>query len=202
MKRLAIAVPLLAAGLASAQHADLTITHDDPDGIVLPGQTVNFELRISWTSAFQILRVSGDIAAADNLGLASGLAGPTPGELFAPWSSSLGTPAGGSIDNINLEFIPLFFVAGLPPCVSYAPSANLGPFLSWQWTAPATPATIDIDFIPELGTTGVWALMSPVTPFANPMPTTYHGTSLTVIPAPAALAALAVGAVLAPRRRS
>lgn len=185
------------------QHADFTVAHDDPDGIVLPGQTVSFELRMTWTGAFQILRLSGDVSASGDLGVASGLIGPTPGGLFAPWSSSLGTPAGGSVDDVNLVFTPAFFIPQPPPCVSLWPSGDLGPFLSWQWTASATPTptTVNFNFLPDPGTTGVWASLDP-TPVPVPLSTTFHGTSLAVVPAPTALAALVGGVFLAPRRRT
>lgn len=71
--------------------------------------------------------------------------------------------------------------------------------LRFDWTPPTTPGVVEFNFIPDPSMPAPNFLGPSF--LASPLPTTFVGTSLTVIPAPGAGVALAAGAVWASRRR-
>lgn len=188
---------------ARAQQAELFISHDDPDGMVEPGQVVRMEIRLNWSGVFQVAALRGDVTASPGLGEVSGQAGPSPGSYFTPWSSSLGAPVDGGLRAIALEFIWIGFTGGLVlPCVSGCNAVWCGTWVSWDWTAPVVeqPTQVAFGFTARAGETGLAGYVAS-TPLTTPMGVEVVGTALTVTPAPGSAACLLSGVGLRSLRR-
>jgi len=188
------------------QSAVVRLDHDDPDGIVMPGETVGLTLSTSWQSAppiyaLSLHRIEGDILASPNAGTATNhlvppVLGNYPGSSLNP-----GTPSNGSIVGIALDQGGLtWYGFGQFPPFPWGNSTGIT-LLTFDWTAPSTPGEIQFGWVASSSLPLPEMAWLPA-PILRPIPTTYLGASLTVIPAPSIAAALlAAGLVLCPRRR-
>lgn len=174
-----------AAALAAptlAQSATVTVSHDDPDGIVTPGQVVTIRLAMSAPGApGTVAGLAGDLAPTPNVGLAAPAISPLP----AGPTVNLGSPAGGAIAGLDIR----------GPLVAE--------FASYQWTAPANHlGPVVFALTPAPGHPSVRIYPSPLTPAFVQVSTAYIPATLTVVPAPSSL--LLAGSTLAiiHRRRS
>lgn len=195
MRRHPCAIIALAAfaGHAHAQSVTITASHDDPDGIVAPGQGVTISFNIFHTGFHSVGDWSGDAAIAP-------AGGTVTNPVYAVGSPfvTTGTPGPGGITGIAFQ--------GLPP--AFAGGGGFNPpwlyedfeFLRCTWTAPSEPGVYNFDWTPAPQFPVVQGYQTTVSVALTPYPTTYLGATLTVIPAPAA-APLLLAAALAPRRR-
>lgn len=186
-------VPLIAmammgaASVAKAQSAQIVLAHDDPDGIVTPGQIVHIRATLSWSGPTEAFRIVGDAVASPDVGLSSA----ATGVIGASPSLHYGLPVLGSIRGVDLVntlwsfgFSPWHFGGGMH-------------FLEYDWTASIDPGIVEFNWTPHPQFPTPLFFTSTFTTI--PLPTTYVGTSVTVIPGPgtpavlAALATLAVG---------
>lgn len=196
--RLGLAVVALGFIAASAwgQSARVTVSHDDPDGIVFPGQTVTITLKIAHEGFFMVADWRGDAVASPDLGTAQNPifgVGPSPGVTY-------GLPDHGSVRGSVFHAFSPFFTP--PP---YTPwSTPEFEFLHYLWIAPVTPGQVAFNWMPAPGFPSVQGYLSPISVDPTSYPTTYLGTSLTVIPNPSAALALGVtffGSAAVRRRR-
>ncbi|MCA9288434.1 MAG: hypothetical protein KDA05_07610 [Phycisphaerales bacterium] len=184
------------AGVAWAQSAHIVVTHDDPDGLVDPGQIVRINLRVSWTFlplGWRLSSVEGDAAASPDLGVAS-----NPGTALNfgnPTAHvSLGVPVLGSIRGFR------FGQASGPVLVPGSSNAEGLDFLWYDWEAPVAPGAYAFNFDYDPQTQGVWLLREPNTYMKAALTT--EAAFLTVVPAPGALAVFGAGAACWRRRRA
>lgn len=184
----------LSLGLLSsaclAQSAVMTVSHNDLDGIILPGQTIHVTLRISWLPAgTQLAGFVGELRTEP-----VGLGGQgTIANRSSTWSQPsalihLGSTSGDDIVGIDVASIPAFFTPMvLPP---WGTHTGFNAF-EHDWTAPATPGLYAMSFVPAPLRPNVLIYPSSISPNFAEAATTYVGTSITVTPAPATLALLA-----------
>lgn len=193
---LPIVTSLAAASLAAAQTATLTVSHNDPDGIVTPGETVQITATLAWTGNSGLGYVSGDVRATGDLGSASNPSFPygvPPLAIVLP-----GTPFEGSLLDVYIESGDTNPFFGLSPTHPWGLRAGLI-LTRFDWTAPSNLGVVDFAWIPDPA--DPLPIMSPVGGFSGvPYPTTYLGTSLTVIPTPAS-ALVFLGTLAIARRR-
>lgn len=173
-----------------AQSATLALTHDHPTGIVSPAETITLTLTLSWTGAWQAARVAGDAVSTPDIGTAFGN-GSTGSVSIGPLVT-FGTPVAGSVRGVDMGSGPNFF--GILSPWEVSPLS----MMRYSWTAPATPGLVEFDFTPHPDVPDALFYIQPLSTIRSPLPTTYLGTSITVIPAPAsvitsALAGLAMG---------
>ncbi|MCA9288301.1 MAG: hypothetical protein KDA05_06945 [Phycisphaerales bacterium] len=182
---------MLMASAAWSQTVTITASHDDPDGIVAPGQTVHITHTLSMT-AYMVSDWRGDAAVTPNLGAASNISSYF---VPSPWASFTG-PSGGSVVGFAASHpVPLFVPVVIPPW--NAPQSIL---MEYDWTAPSEPGVYEFRWTPHPSSPLVSGYLSSTTGVLTPYPTTYLGATLTVIPAPAA-APLLLAAALVPNRR-
>ena len=194
---------LAVAGLALpcfAQTATVRVSHDQMAATVMPGETIRLTANIAWEGAVQWAGLKGDFRATNDLGVAASIGSP-PG-LQPGMLAHLGTPVGGSIVDFDVASVPAYFTGGIVPPLPWSAGAMGADFLWYDWTAPSVtqPTVIQFDFIADPIAPNVRLYATAVSPAFIEAPTTYIGTSILVIPAPAGLPILALAA-LAPRRR-
>lgn len=63
--------PSVVAVPALAQSAILTVSHNDPDGLVAPGQTVLIAASLAWVANGQVCRIAGSLMATPDRGTAA-----------------------------------------------------------------------------------------------------------------------------------
>lgn len=190
---------------AKAQTALVAVSHDDLDGLVLPGETVRVRVLHSRSGDSILAGIGGSLLASGNLGIATNLftqlipSPPDPG-----YSNSLGSPVGGSVTGILHEFhAHPIFTFWIHPGYLALTGVEV---LSFDWTAPLVgqPTTVNFDWEPSAQYPNVRAIVPPYGGFHWAfLPTTYTGASLTVLPTPASMGIAACAALLtASRRRS
>lgn len=183
-------------GVAAGQSAHIVVTHDDPNGLVEPGQMVRINLQVSWEFlplGWLLARVEGDAAVAPDLGIASNPA--TALNFGTPVVNvTLGTPVAGSIRGFRFaQWFGPFLVPG-------SHNAEGLDFLWYDWEAPSTPGEYAFNFDYDPQTQGVWLLNGPSAPVKAALTT--QGATLTVVPAPGALVVLGAGVACRRRRRA
>ena len=200
MWRLSIAAlaTLGSASDAFAQAATLLVTHDVPGGMVQPGQTVGVTATLTWSEPMLFWRIEGDLAASPNSGMAANNAF---GHAVTPGANTIldpGVPSGGSVLGVEVQsgVVPLF---GPPYSAPWWPGGAGLRVLEFEWTAPLDPGPVEFNWV-EQGGSGPTFFIG-LNPNAQTVPSTYVGTTLTVVPAPAAWMALACGTVAFQRRR-
>ena len=186
------------AGAARAQTAQVTMVHSDPNGIVMPGDTVTLRAVVSWQGAWQFAGLKGSAKATRSLGTSaavnSALGPASPIVVF-------GTPFHGNVIGHDIAVVPGYFTT-TPPLASLQ-SAGMD-YLRYDWTAPTVGVPIRVDFV---------FLAEPIAPNVRLYPhtfttafveaqTTYIGTSILVLPAPGVGCVVIAGfGLLAARRR-
>lgn len=200
-------VAVLAIGAASwpvaAQTARIDLTHDDSDGIMLPGEITRvsaFHSRDNQGGSWTYLdHVSGDLMVSPNSGGSSGYASPYVPSL-GTWTESPGSFVGASLIGYDVKFLAPFWAVGW---VAPQWGSLTMELLSFNWMAPTVtqPTQFSFDWhanplFPQIIVQSGLSL----TPF--PVPTTYTSTTILVLPTPAAWLAFApVGAWAVRRRR-
>lgn len=169
------------ASSAVAQTATIAVTHDDPDGVILPGETVRITMRISWTPAVQLAGFAGDLRA-DPVG--PGAPGTISNRFsrFLPSALTInGSVVADDILGIDIASTPGFFTPMVwPPWGSYT---GFDAF-AHDWTAPSSPGNYRFGFSPRDDRPNVRLYPSWSSPAWIEAPTTYLWASLTVIPGP------------------
>lgn len=181
---------------ARAQDATVTLSHDDPDGIVVPGQKVRIHASLAFPNGAIFWEIRGDVRASPNVGVASNNVfpgqPPNPGGILNP-----GVVSGGSVLGFHL------LSNELPGLGTPRPQWLTSPLsvLEYDWTAPAQPGDVAFNWVAP--STQSQALFLPFFGAINPVAfnTAYIGTTLTVVPAPTALGVIAVGGVAFGMRR-
>lgn len=193
-----LATPLLWTA-ALGQSALVAVSHSDPGGMILPGETIHVTVFMSWTPpGTQLAGLAGGIrtesAGVGSQGMISNRVSVFQSGIFA----NLGTIVGDDIVGIDLASVPAFFLAWLPHPWGWSGGFNA---FEHDWTAPATPGVYHISFVPSPlhPDVQIYPSVSSVNPVE--VPTTYIGTSITVIPAPGGLALLCVPAITCRRQR-
>lgn len=190
---LSIALPV---HCAIAQSATISVTHDDPNGVVDPGAQVTIAARMLHSGFLMVGRWRGDVlpspssGGANNVvwgvGLFNGFNGVMPGTV----------QGGGLADSLFLASSPFF--TPVPPQPWVSPDFE---FLRYTWTAPTTPGVYHFTWTPHPDFPLVEGYATAISIPLTPYPTTYLGTSLTVTPAAPALGTLVLAGVAAGRRR-
>lgn len=194
------ASPFIALCLAHPGALGVVVTvlvsHNDPDGIVNPGQVVHIDAVLSWTSsANQFAGARGGLIASPNVGAGSAIQSAyVPGALV-----NLGQINGGSLVGLDIAQTPAFFTGGfmVPPSGQY-----LGfELVSYDWTAPTSgfEGEVLFDFVAHPNKPNIEFFGSG--PLWVPPMTTWIGTSLTVVPTPPTIGAFGILALARHRRR-
>lgn len=197
----AILIGLL-AGSCAAQSAVLTVSHDDPHGLVSPGQTVRVMAVLTRTVAVELYEIKGSVRATPDAGTSATPVFPYQVQAWPERVVNPGTPGLGSVLDIHIRqgassMVPF---AGLS-----APPWNLGWFpagltiTQFDWTAPTTPGIVTFDWRADPAVPDA-TLIYTSQPHFRATSTTYVGTSLIVIPAPGGVALLAALGWLGVRR--
>lgn len=182
-----------------AQTATVTVAHDDPDGLVVPGQLVHLDVTVRCTDFLLFLRLDGGVFATPDVGIASnnmfGHSSPatTISTIIDP-----GFAVGGSVRDVRMQsgFTTIFGIPPAPPWINAGTTGLV--LLRFDWTAPQALGSVQFDW------SSAATALNPVFYVGStsvPLPTTYVGTSLNVVPAPAASGLLAVGLGLTTARR-
>ncbi|MCA9287035.1 MAG: hypothetical protein KDA05_00535 [Phycisphaerales bacterium] len=193
---------LVVAGLALpcfAQSATVRVSHDQMGGTVMPGETIRITANIAWEGAAQWAGLKGEFLAVGDAGAASNVGSP----IHPSVTVTLGFPDGGSVKGFDVASTPAYFTGGIVPPLPWSLSATgSNEFLWYDWTAPSvsSPTTISFDFVAHPIAPNVRLYPTSASPAFIEAPTTYIGTSILVVPAPAGLALLGVGAIGARRR--
>lgn len=175
-----------------AQSATVTATHDHPTGLVQPGESVRISFSTTWTGATQLARVVGDAVASPNVGIATNNSGAVgQGPLI-----NYGTPSGGSVVGADVGSGP-DLGWGWSMLFMFQPVT----FLYYDWTAPEVPGTVAFDWIPHQDFPHALFYLNGQSVIQEALPTTYIGTSLTVVPAPGGAAVAVAAGILAWARR-
>lgn len=182
-----------------ASTATLTVGHDDPDGIVLPGETVRITATLAWTGQSGFGYFAGSVRATDDAGTASNPSFPysfvqLPATVVQP-----GTPSGGSILDVDIQSGDVSPWFGSPPLSPWGLQGGLIQ-TQYDWTAPVSAGEVEFDWISDPGTP-LPVVFRYFSGSSLAMPTTYLGTSLTVVPAPGSAFLLGVAGLSGPRRR-
>ena len=187
----------VAPSVCAAQSATVSVTHNHPTGMVIPGDLVEIKVAVQ-TDAFLLFHsVLGDLRVSPSVGHASNnrFGHPNP-SLTALSVIDPGIASGGGVDgvHINSGFTPLFTPPNPPPWGTGGPNELV--LMKYDWIAPATPGTVRFDWSQTHGDPIFWV------GFSTPaLPTTYVGTTLTVTPTPATVALLAMVLGCAASRR-
>lgn len=201
LRGITVAMFAFMGGHSVAQTATLVVAHDDPDGVVAPGESVRVTATVSWQGSPMFWRIDGGVHASPNLGTASnpsfGVSNPSTG--FATILNP-GSPVGGSIENVTIQsgLTPLHNPSFIMP--PWGMSQGL-PILEFEWIAPAPLGLVDFSWNPSVTQPNIWLFPSLSSVQAVPVTTSYFGTTLAVVPAPSVAMAAVLGGVLMSRRR-
>lgn len=178
----AIAVSLGLACPALAQSATVTVSHNDPDGLVDPGQVITVRVDLSWLPVPSLAGLAGDLLPTPSRGSSANITSALPrGPLV-----QLGTPIQGGVVGIAIR----------------APSNLSGPIVAFEWTAPLNaPGPVTFAFIPSPATPNVRIFPASGSQGFVEAQTTFISASLTVVPSPATVAVLGAGLLLRRRTR-
>lgn len=191
---------LLCAAPANAMIATVNVTHNDPDGIINPGQLVHVTVRLNWTFGYQFAGMRGDTILTNDSGHATNLHS-VYSRTFGP-IAFWGTPRGGSIIGTDIAVVGSFFTASPhPESIKWSGMT----YIDFDWTAPSpnNPTIANVDFVSDPVAPNARFYPSGLSPAWVEAEMTYFGTTLTVLPAPAGSTALllAAGAMATRRRR-
>lgn len=199
--QIAVFVFGLAVAPALAQTGALTITHNDPDGLVTPGQVVEFNVALDWSDSYFFWEIAGGVNASPNLGAAGNPQfGASNPPIIAATVINPGVASGGGVNGVHVlsGFNP---GSGFPPVFAAPWWADGFSLLRFEWTAPANPGTVDFAWTPRPDLPNPLIFTSHLTSTPTPIPTTYLGTSLTVVPTPASFLPFAVAPFVLARTR-
>lgn len=193
---------MLPSAVAQQVTAQVEVSHDDPDGVVSPGESIRVGVILKWqgTGALQFAGLRGDTVFTNDLGASANIISPYGVPSSSPPWVRLGDFRGGSIINSDIVNLPGYFTAG-PLAASFAYQGM--PFILFDWEAPSVsePTQVNIDFRPYAIAPNARFYPSQISPAWVEADTTYSGTSVLVLPAPSALVAFLLAGGLAIRRR-
>jgi len=178
------------------------VSHNDIDGMVSPGETVQFSVRVSWEGPRALQVIAGGVHATPNMGTAANNIVPAnlnngdPNQVL-----NRGTASGGSVVDVFVLQGGLSWIGfGQVPPSPWGNNAGVE-FLLFDWTAPQSFGDVHFDWIGSATYPDpVMVVLSGVT--LQPVPTTYNGAWLTVVPSPSSVAPFAaMGCGLCGRRR-
>ncbi|MCA9287500.1 MAG: hypothetical protein KDA05_02880, partial [Phycisphaerales bacterium] len=151
-------LPVLFGTAAIAQTATVGVSHNDPDGIVLPGESVRVTAWHARSGSSILAGIGGDLRATDDLGVASNTYSDLRLALHGPsFPASHGSAIGGSVFGVSYEFVSHpGFGPIVPPAYNYWPGVVA---LSYDWTAPVVlqPTTVSFDWVPSAAFPDVYA---------------------------------------------
>ncbi len=167
---------------ALAQSATVTVSHNDPDGIVFPGQVLTVRLDAAWTGPAPQAGLTGDLLPSTPVGVSSNLFTVLP-----PGPSvTLGTLGQGGVVGFDARF----------------PANPGGAILAFDYTVPANHlGPITFSFNPLATSPNLRLYPAVGGPNFVLVQTSFAPASVTVIPAPAALCTLILAPLAATRRR-
>lgn len=175
----------LLAPVAIAQTATVAVTHDDPDGLIEPGQVVRIDVNVTWREQrMTFAGLKGDARATPNFGTASNHTSIFPQGALINWGQAVGGGIVGADFAVTLNF-------GLW-CYPWPPSslgtALIGPILSFDWTAPTdAPGPVTFSFATPAAAPKVRLYATSASPNFSEAQTTFIPVTVTVVPAPAGL---------------
>jgi len=180
-------VAVLACGLAQAQSVQFTVTHDDPNGVVNPGQVVRIRHHMSRHSIWMVAEWAGDgvvSPARGEVGQVGYMGDPPLYSLPMPFVYP-GQVAGGGVVGVGFFHPPPGTGGSFPLGPWTTPEVD---FLVYDWTAPTEPGLYEFAWRESQTYPGVrgYQFSDPVN--SIPVMATYVPMTLTVIPAPATVA--------------
>ncbi|MCB9840878.1 MAG: hypothetical protein H6809_04410 [Phycisphaeraceae bacterium] len=194
-----LAAGVLCAGVASAQTATVTVVHDDPDGLVEPGQTVRIDVLVEWEPATAwFAGLQGDLGPTPGVGAASNVASIFPQSALVNW----GQVSGGGITGLQFAIVPPFGLWCYPwPPPGGGGTGLIGPLVSYDWTAPTDYlGPVSFDWRSPAGVPNLRVFPSLLSPVFIEASTAYTPATLTVVPGPGGAVVVGVAAALASRR--
>ena len=183
----------------------VTVSHNDPDGIVLPGQTINVRVDVTWTPGSSnqwilFAGLAGDVLPSPSVGTSSNIT-----SVFVPSGLvSLGHASQGGVVGVSVANPPNFGLGGCYPWPPPAqgPSSLAGPFVAFDWTAPLdAPGAVTFAFAASASVPNVRLFPSTTSPAFIEVPTAYVPVTLTVVPGPGTLGLLGLISAVGGRRR-
>lgn len=174
-----LATGALIATHSSAQSASVTVTHNDADGILLPGEIVRVQFAVSWSPspAWMLASLRGDAVTS-----------PNGGELINRGSDfqsgqlvNLGSVSGASVIGFEAWHQPPGWVPSITP-----PFVTTPALAAWfDWRAPTNTGTYQFKWNPHAQQQSIllwYRFGTQITPTAAS--TTYFGASIIVVPTP------------------
>lgn len=206
MKSIALLAVAGLATVASAQDvnaSDLVVDLTWSANNIAVGDTVTGTLTASWVGASTSYLSSTNISLlADNAIVDASDTAAVSWNLAALGFDGIGSASGADILNLDAAQFSLF-----------APVTNQNPIVitTFQVTATAEGALVYSIINSDLGTKAAFTVSDTAAPTANPVrfnsprpgdpAATFNAETLTVIPAPSAMALLGLGGLVATRRR-
>jgi len=202
-KALALVAVAGIAGVASAQVATMAVTANGAAAaLVTPGQVVTIAANVTWPGGpqtggnIQFAGIKGGIAVQGNAGAGNNFTSAfSSGGLV-----NLGSFNGGSRTGIDIAVTPAFFTGGfiVPPSGNSA-GLNIGTY-NLDTTGMAA-GVYTIGWAADSAAPNIRLFPSTSSPAFVEAQSVYVGAVLTVVPAPASLALVGLGGLVAGRRR-
>ncbi|MCA9287009.1 MAG: hypothetical protein KDA05_00405 [Phycisphaerales bacterium] len=196
-KALALIAVAGLAGVAVAQPVATVVTtaNGGAAASVAPGATISINAVVSWTPAgTQFAGIQGGTIVQGNAGSGSNFAS----DFAAGALVNLGAFSGGSRTGMDIAVTPAFFTGGFMA----PPSANSsGISLARYDLVINNPGVYTINWVAPGSAPNVRIYTSTASPAFTEAQTTYRGATITVTPAPASLALVGLGGLVAGRRR-
>jgi hypothetical protein len=196
-KALALVAVAGIAGVASAQSATMTVTANGSNAVnVNPGDSVTINAELSWTGAVQFAGVKGAIRVDGNAGAGSNFTSDFPAGLQVLY----GAFNGGSREGLDFAVTPALFTGGqiIPP------SGNSAGVTIGNYTLDTTgmaAGTYNVGWAGDTAAPNVRLYLTTTSPGFVEAQSTFVGATITVVPAPASLALVGLGGLVAGRRR-
>ena len=153
-----------------AQQATVVVSHNDPDGIVAPGETVQISATLSWTGAWQLEEIMGDVRSSLDAGIASNNIFPHMG--YSSNQNTIvnpGVPGGGSVLGMHLRVFGNHWILIGHFAMPWSQASGFE-VLRFDWTAPNTPGVVEFNFIPDSSLPVPTLLGPPISAFPFPRP--------------------------------
>jgi len=191
-KALALVAIAGLASVATAQTAEVIVTvNGGSNTVVAPGATVTVGVQIAHNQ-FSVAGIQGGSIIAGNAGTGGNFVTTVPGLPTV----NMGAFTGGSRTGVDVAFTPPGFIGGATP-----PSGNNPMPLFAYEVSGLLPGTYSVNWVSPASAPNV-RLYSSVFAFNFlEATTTYTGATITVTPAPASLALVGLGGLVAGRRR-
>lgn len=196
-KALALVAIAGLASLANGQAATMRVTaNGGAAAVVAPGANVVIDATVSFTPGMQFAGTKGNLNVQGNVGSGSGFTS----DFAAGALVNLGAFTGGSRTGMDIAVTPAFFTGGfmVPPSGNSAGIKLANYTLS---TAGVAAGTYTVAWNADATAPSVRLFASTASPNFSEATTTYVGATITITPAPASLALVGLGGLVAGRRR-